>query len=158
MSCPALPVFQWSSSESIGRSKLNFCLFPPSPIIPFCNNSSNAIPIWWRRRAWPRSSRVCCRNSKQHSDRVPLEVAPTNSLLFCMYVCFDSVGLDTQGAEYLEQIAAKEQKLIPFQTLAQATNNFHPTHKLGEGGFGPVYKVSSKSTPSLQSFLCHRCF
>ncbi|XP_022991503.1 cysteine-rich receptor-like protein kinase 10 [Cucurbita maxima] len=49
---------------------------------------------------------------------------------------------DTQGAEYLEQIAAK--RLIPFQTLAQATNNFHPNHKLGEGGFGPVYKGKLK--------------
>eukprot|EP00252_Welwitschia_mirabilis_P020771 TRINITY_DN5157_c0_g1_i6.p2 TRINITY_DN5157_c0_g1~~TRINITY_DN5157_c0_g1_i6.p2 ORF type:complete len:142 (+),score=30.83 TRINITY_DN5157_c0_g1_i6:145-570(+) len=27
-----------------------------------------------------------------------------------------------------------------MQTLAAATENFHPSNKLGEGGFGPVYK------------------
>ncbi|XP_022155352.1 cysteine-rich receptor-like protein kinase 10 isoform X2 [Momordica charantia] len=51
---------------------------------------------------------------------------------------------ESQGEEDLEQIAAKEQKLIPFETLVEATNNFHPNHKLGEGGFGPVYKGKLK--------------
>ncbi|XP_022155351.1 cysteine-rich receptor-like protein kinase 10 isoform X1 [Momordica charantia] len=54
------------------------------------------------------------------------------------------VRLESQGEEDLEQIAAKEQKLIPFETLVEATNNFHPNHKLGEGGFGPVYKGKLK--------------
>ncbi|KAL7132290.1 hypothetical protein ABFS83_12G063100 [Erythranthe nasuta] len=40
----------------------------------------------------------------------------------------------------LEKIAAQEQKEFSFETLVAATNNFHPTLKLGEGGFGPVYK------------------
>nr|KJB12757.1 hypothetical protein B456_002G035100 [Gossypium raimondii] len=30
--------------------------------------------------------------------------------------------------------------LFNFQELATATNNFHPEKKLGQGGFGPVYK------------------
>ncbi|KAJ7954270.1 Receptor-like kinase [Quillaja saponaria] len=42
--------------------------------------------------------------------------------------------------EDLERIAAQEQKIFPFQTLVAATKDFHPNHKLGEGGFGPVYK------------------
>ncbi|XP_059649524.1 cysteine-rich receptor-like protein kinase 43 isoform X2 [Cornus florida] len=42
--------------------------------------------------------------------------------------------------ENLEKIAAKEQKLFPFETLVSATKDFHSNHKLGEGGFGPVYK------------------
>lgn len=29
-----------------------------------------------------------------------------------------------------------------FSTIANATNNFSPSNKLGEGGYGPVYKVT----------------
>ena len=31
--------------------------------------------------------------------------------------------------------------LFTIDTLASATNNFSDANKLGEGGFGPVYKV-----------------
>lgn len=41
----------------------------------------------------------------------------------------------------MEKLAAQEQKHFPFEILVAATNNFHPSLKLGEGGFGPVYKV-----------------
>lgn len=34
-----------------------------------------------------------------------------------------------------------ELKRYNFQTVVAATNNFSTTNKLGEGGFGPVYKV-----------------
>ncbi|KAH0464461.1 hypothetical protein IEQ34_007247 [Dendrobium chrysotoxum] len=40
----------------------------------------------------------------------------------------------------LEAIAGREQKSFRYETLAAATRNFSPKHKLGEGGFGPVYK------------------
>ncbi|XP_076936443.1 G-type lectin S-receptor-like serine/threonine-protein kinase At4g27290 isoform X2 [Bidens hawaiensis] len=33
-----------------------------------------------------------------------------------------------------------EQKLFRFSTIVNATANFSPNNKLGEGGFGPVYK------------------
>ncbi|KAJ0095426.1 hypothetical protein Patl1_15478 [Pistacia atlantica] len=45
-----------------------------------------------------------------------------------------------QNEEDLEKIAAQEQKNFSYETLVSATKNFHPNHKLGEGGFGPVYK------------------
>lgn len=45
-----------------------------------------------------------------------------------------------QKEEDLEKIAAKEQKQFQFQVLVAATKNFHHSNKLGEGGFGPVYK------------------
>ena len=46
------------------------------------------------------------------------------------------------GEEDLEKIAEQEQKQFSFETLLSATKGFHPTNKLGEGGFGPVYKVN----------------
>lgn len=41
----------------------------------------------------------------------------------------------------MEDIAAQERKQFSFDALVSATKDFHPTHKLGEGGFGPVYRV-----------------
>ncbi|XP_078179799.1 protein kinase superfamily protein isoform X2 [Carex rostrata] len=42
--------------------------------------------------------------------------------------------------EDLEAIAAKEQKVFRYETLVAATRNFSLKNKLGEGGFGPVFK------------------
>lgn len=47
---------------------------------------------------------------------------------------------DENHEQELEQIAAQEQKQFSFATLASATKDFHPDHKLGQGGFGPVFK------------------
>lgn len=41
----------------------------------------------------------------------------------------------------MEKIAAQEQKQFSFETLVAATLDFHPKFKLGQGGFGPVFKV-----------------
>ncbi|XP_057530476.1 cysteine-rich receptor-like protein kinase 43 [Amaranthus tricolor] len=40
----------------------------------------------------------------------------------------------------LHKIAAQEKKNFSFDTLFKATDKFHPSRKLGEGGFGPVFK------------------
>ncbi|KAL8531878.1 hypothetical protein ACS0TY_008469 [Phlomoides rotata] len=66
----------------------------------------------------------------------------------------------------LERIAAQEQKHFPFQVLVAATKNFHPSLKLGEGGFGPVFqgklgdgrdiavkKLSQRSNQGKKEFL-----
>ncbi|XVE91988.1 hypothetical protein REPUB_Repub01dG0058300 [Reevesia pubescens] len=49
-------------------------------------------------------------------------------------------GREGQNGDDLEKIAQQEQKNFPFETLVAATKDFHPHHKLGEGGFGPVYR------------------
>jgi hypothetical protein len=41
----------------------------------------------------------------------------------------------------LSQAKLQELLLYNFEKLAIATNNFHESNKLGQGGFGPVYKV-----------------
>ncbi|XP_075664721.1 G-type lectin S-receptor-like serine/threonine-protein kinase At1g11330 isoform X2 [Castanea sativa] len=40
----------------------------------------------------------------------------------------------------LNQLKDQELPLFDFEKLANATNNFHQSNKLGQGGFGPVYR------------------
>ncbi|KAI3729294.1 hypothetical protein L6452_17947 [Arctium lappa] len=47
--------------------------------------------------------------------------------------------------EDLGAITAQDQKVFSFQTLVSATKNFHPDNKLGQGGFGPVFKGKLES-------------
>ena len=49
--------------------------------------------------------------------------------------------IEGNNEEELERIAAQGQKQFTWETLVSATKSFQPAHKLGEGGFGPVYKV-----------------
>jgi hypothetical protein len=44
----------------------------------------------------------------------------------------------------LQRMASQEQKIFSYETLVSATKNFNAIHKLGEGGFGPVFKVKIK--------------
>ena len=37
-----------------------------------------------------------------------------------------------------------ELPIFSLVTIAEATNNFSDSNKIGEGGFGPVYKVISR--------------
>ena len=39
--------------------------------------------------------------------------------------------------------ASDELQIFSFESISVATSNFSTQNKLGEGGFGPVYKVSS---------------
>jgi hypothetical protein len=43
----------------------------------------------------------------------------------------------------MESIESIESLLIDLPTLRLATNNFAENNKLGEGGFGSVYKVGT---------------
>lgn len=54
-----------------------------------------------------------------------------------------------EGEEDIYETTAHEQKQFPLETLVVATQDFHTKNKLGEGGFGPVYKVCSLSCPLL---------
>ena len=43
--------------------------------------------------------------------------------------------------ENANQVKLDELPLLKLEKLATATNNFHEANKLGQGGFGPVYRV-----------------
>ncbi|XP_050287976.1 G-type lectin S-receptor-like serine/threonine-protein kinase At1g11330 isoform X2 [Quercus robur] len=66
----------------------------------------------------------------------------------------------------LDQVKVQELPLFNFEKLASATNNFHLSNKLGQGGFGPVYwgklsdgieiaikRLSKASGQGLQEFM-----
>ena len=46
-----------------------------------------------------------------------------------------------------------ELPLFELDTVANATNNFSFNNKLGEGGFGPVYKVNLQHTSVRELFI-----
>lgn len=61
-------------------------------------------------------------------------------MVLTLFLVADLRGLDLQtGSFTLRQIKA-------------ATNNFDDANKIGEGGFGPVYKVNSKPFQSSSFF------
>jgi hypothetical protein len=49
-------------------------------------------------------------------------------------------GEDKHG-DSLNQVKLQDLPLFNLQELASATNNIHLSNKLGQGGFGPAYRV-----------------
>ena len=49
-------------------------------------------------------------------------------------------------SDNLAQVKVQELPLFNVEKLAKATNNFHLSNKLGQGGFGPVYRVMDPSS------------
>ncbi|KAL3635961.1 Cysteine-rich receptor-like protein kinase 43 [Castilleja foliolosa] len=68
----------------------------------------------------------------------------SNSFIQKLFKPFSSNSNKDQSEVDLEQITAQEQRHFSFEALVAATKNFHPTQKLGEGGFGPVFKGKLK--------------
>lgn len=59
---------------------------------------------------------------------------------------FDKLALNSLPylgeAKVEDEIKHVESSLFDFDTIRIGTNNFSDANKLGQGGFGPVYKVN----------------
>lgn len=78
------------------------------------------------------------------------KLAPTSSC--CREITLINVFLvvDVEGknkemeGDDLEAITAMGRRVFRYEAVVAATGKFNPKQKLGEGGFGPVFKVSAK--------------
>lgn len=74
-----------------------------------------------------------------------------------IYLLWDFVGSMKGHSEssykYENEKDDLELPLFDFATIARATDNFSSNNKLGEGGFGSVYKVTADNS----SFICSVC-
>jgi hypothetical protein len=70
--------------------------------------------------------------------------------LFCFVLCL-IIFSKAQRNIYLccvvgDEITTEESLQFDLSTIEAATNNFSADNKLGEGGFGEVYKVSNSQS------------
>jgi hypothetical protein len=80
---------------------------------------------------------------------IPLAAAALLSFLGCALVLHRLLK-QSSAFRALEQELARQQVqpcLYSYNDIKSATRDFHPSNKLGEGGFGIVYKVSALRVP-----------
>lgn len=77
-------------------------------------------------------------SNPQHNTRCHFLVL---SLMNCLITAEFFVWSEGENEAELQKMASQEQKIFAYETLVTATKNFDAIHKLGEGGFGPVFKV-----------------
>ncbi|CAM0879076.1 unnamed protein product [Alopecurus aequalis] len=70
---------------------------------------------------------------------IPVVLVPLAAAAFLLFICyFRRLKRKRKGSRYL---AHSEFSLFDFEELLEATSNFSKENKLGEGGFGTVYKL-----------------
>lgn len=69
------------------------------------------------------------KNLSKSFSRFYLFVSRSLILVLCFFLSEELRGLDLQTGSFT------------LKQIKRATNNFDPENKIGEGGFGPVYKV-----------------
>ena len=59
--------------------------------------------------------------------------------------------------DYLNDVKLQELPIFNLEELATATNNFDLANKLGQGGYGPVYKVMASHVEFIFSSKISLC-
>ena len=76
-------------------------------------------------------------------------------MTYFVYYCGSSKIHKDSWKNGLEQQEISGLTFFDMNTIRAATNNFNVSNKLGQGGFGPVYKVIRKIVLCiLFSYLC----
>ncbi|XP_029126519.1 cysteine-rich receptor-like protein kinase 25 [Cajanus cajan] len=94
----------------------------------------------------PSSTDVLSTEGKSNTSRtviaivVPIIAFVTLVILICIYLRMRSRKQIEVEAENDDEIGSVETLQLDFATIVAATNNFSDANKLGQGGFGPVYK------------------
>eukprot|EP00253_Pinus_taeda_P009069 PITA_09069 len=87
------------------------------------------------------------------SRKIPITLGVVGGFLLILFVCLFATWkrlksaifgrpCEGQGQVKEDALIIQDQQIVMFKrkTLLAATENFHDNNKLGEGGFGPVYK------------------
>lgn len=67
----------------------------------------------------------------------------TRTLLDELEVSFTASGKYGQPSDEMDKMTLSE-FFFSFESISMATNNFSDENKLGERGFGPVYKIRAE--------------
>ncbi|XP_062177151.1 G-type lectin S-receptor-like serine/threonine-protein kinase RKS1 [Alnus glutinosa] len=84
-----------------------------------------------------------CFSRRRKLKRKGEDASGNDLLLFDFNTELHAINDGTNTKENLKKIGEKdvELPLFSYESVSAATNNFSAMNKLGEGGFGPVYKV-----------------
>lgn len=80
------------------------------------------------------SSVICSESEGAHQNLLLLDLSSSGSAAYNKRTTI----VNSQGDE---KNSPSELPIFSFSSIAACTDNFSITNKLGEGGFGPVYKV-----------------
>ena len=81
------------------------------------------------------------RKSNDSREKTMLAVLALLWFLISLFVYLWFKKRANKGTELLVNSTSTELEYFKLSTITAATNNFSPANKLGQGGFGSVYKV-----------------
>lgn len=84
-------------------------------------------------------------SERDRSEELPLRNRVDQQLVYSLRQQLDASNQDSDG----------DMPFFSFSSLKTATDDFSDANKLGEGGFGPVYKVNCEILPRLNRRMKH---